>query len=316
MFYFLGEVSYTHVDVKKLLFFLPCLSSLNPSDVTETEEVAHEKSKPAPCEASPAAPEAGPETSGEAQPPTEDAVDNEPTTEASIQADEASVEPQPVVETEAEPAASPEPEAVVLLEADSEPELEADPEADVDTEPEAEVETEAAETAAEALDSSKEAEDDHLSVSIPNEDAITLDVDGDDLLETGKHVKLPDPDKSSDDHLVPSGPTGHDDDDDDDDDLNTEESGGHKEGKNEAGSKADPTKKEGRDTLKKAETGDKEKDSGKKGPSTTGASGQAKRFVFLCQFFDTTTTSKRTRKAALWVASRFFFFLFLKGNVR
>ncbi|XP_056463321.1 SAFB-like transcription modulator [Gadus chalcogrammus] len=271
-------------------------------DVTETEEVAHEKSKPAPCEASPAAPEAGPETSGEAQPPTEDAVDNEPTTEASIQADEAMVEPQPVVETEpeteaepaaspepeaepaaspepeAEPAASPEPEAVVLLEADSEPELEADPEADpeadVDTEPEAEVETEAAETAAEALDSSKEAEDDHLSVSIPNEDAITLDVDGDDLLETGKHVKLPDPDKSSDDHLVPSGPTGHDD--DDDDDLNTEESGGHKEGKNEAGSKADPTKKEGRDTLKKAETGDKEKDSGKKGPSTTGASGQAK----------------------------------------
>ncbi|CAL8404750.1 unnamed protein product [Boreogadus saida] len=286
-------------------------------DVTETEEVAHEKSKPAPSEAGTAAPEAAPETSAEAPTPTEDGVDTETTTEASIQADEASVEPQPVVETEpeteaspepepeaepvaspepeaepaaspepeaepeAEPAASPEPEAVVLLEADSEPELEADPEADpeadVDTEPEAEVETEAAETAAEALDSSKEAEDDHLCVSIPNEDAITLDVDGDDLLETGKHVKLPDPDKSSDDHLVPSGPTGHDDDDDDDDDdLNTEESGGHKEGKNEAGSKADPTKKEGRDTLKKAETGDKEKDSGKKGPSTTGASGQAK----------------------------------------
>ena len=209
---------------------------------------------------------------------------------------------------EAEPAASPEPEALVVLEADSEPELEADPEADADTEPEAEAETEVAETEAEAMDSSKEAEDDHLSVSIPNEDAITLDVDGDDLLETGKHVKLLDPDKSSDEHEGPSGPAGRH-----DDDLTAEESGGHKEGKNEAGSKADPTKKE---SLKKAETGDKEKDSGKKGPSSTGASGQAKRFVFLCQFFDTTTKFQRTKNAALWVASRFFFFSFsLKGNV-
>ena len=295
--------------LKSCYFFCHVLSSLNPSDVTETEEVAHEKSKPAPCEDSLA--EAGQETSTKAaQPPTE----AQHTTEAAIEAEEALVEPEPEPaaspEPEAEHAASPEPEAVVVLEADSETELEAD----ADTEPEAEAETEVAETEVEAMDSSKEAEDDHLSVSIPNEDAITLDVDGDDLLETGKHVKLPDPDKSSDDHEVPSGPTGHDDD-NDDDDLTAEESGGHKEGKNEAGSKADPSKKEGRDPLKKAETGDKEKDSGKKGPSSAGASGQAKRFVFLCQFFDTTTKFQRTKNAPLWVASRFFFFLFLKGNV-
>ncbi|KAG7274285.1 hypothetical protein CRUP_037212 [Coryphaenoides rupestris] len=159
-----------------------------------------------------------------------------------------------------------------IVEDDSCAKPEADPEAD------AEPETEVAETEAEAMDSSKEAEDDLLSVSIPNEDAITLDVDGDDLLETGKHVKLPDPDKGTDDSEAPP-PMGHDDDDDDDDDdLNTEETGGHKDGKSDAGSKIDPTKKESREALKKAETGDKEKDSGKKGPISTGASGQAKRW--------------------------------------
>ncbi|CAO2607199.1 SAFB-like transcription modulator [Lemmus lemmus] len=35
----------------------------------------------------------------------------------------------------------------------------------------------------------KEAEDDNISVTIQAEDAITLDFDGDDLLETGKNVK-------------------------------------------------------------------------------------------------------------------------------
>ncbi|KAI2574431.1 SLTM isoform 14, partial [Pan troglodytes] len=38
----------------------------------------------------------------------------------------------------------------------------------------------------------KEAEDDNISVTIQAEDAITLDFDGDDLLETGKNVKITD----------------------------------------------------------------------------------------------------------------------------
>uniref|UniRef100_A0A8D3D8D4 SAFB-like, transcription modulator n=1 Tax=Scophthalmus maximus TaxID=52904 RepID=A0A8D3D8D4_SCOMX len=165
---------------------------------------------------------------------------------------------------------------------DSLPEPEADaetePEADAETEPEAddeeaepEVETELAEMDAEAMNSSKELEDDHLSVSIPNEDAITLDVDGDDLLETGKHVKLPDPDaEKGTDEPEASAETGPD------DDMKAQETDGHRDGKKDDGSRSEPTKKDSRDALKKAETGDKEKDSGKKGPSATGASGQAK----------------------------------------
>lgn len=38
----------------------------------------------------------------------------------------------------------------------------------------------------EANATGKEAEDDNISVTIQAEDAITLDFDGDDLLETGK----------------------------------------------------------------------------------------------------------------------------------
>ncbi|CAJ1049201.1 SAFB-like transcription modulator [Xyrichtys novacula] len=149
----------------------------------------------------------------------------------------------------------------------AEPEGEA--EAEVDTEPE--MEAELAEMNAEAMNSAKEAEDDHLSVSIQNEDAITLDVDGDDLLETGKHVKLPDPDaEKGTDEPEASAETGPD------DDTKGEEMEGHKDGKRDDGSRCEPTKKDSREALKKAETGDKEKDSGKKGPSTTGASGQAK----------------------------------------
>jgi len=290
VFYFLGEVAYKNANVK--LFFLPCLSSLNPSDVTETDEVTHEKSKPPPCGDSPAEPEAGHEASTEPMAAAEAVDEPESATEAVDEPESA---------TEPEPTASPDPDAVVTLHVDSEPEADAEPE------------TEVAETEAEAMDSSKEAEDDLLSVSIPNEDAITLDVDGDDLLETGKHVKLPDPDKGTDDSKAPP-PMGLDDDDDDDDDLNTEETGGHKDGKSDAGSKIDPMKKESREALKKAETGDKGKDSGKKGPISTGASGQAKRFVFLCQFFDSTTTTttkfQLTKNTALWVGSRSFIFVF------
>lgn len=241
-----------HVNVKSCV--LPCLSLLNPSDVTDTDDGTRENTKPAPCEDGPAQPEA------EAEP------------ESEAVAAEADSEPEPEVDADAEP------------EADED----ADPGMDGEAEPEAE--TDLAEMDAEAMNSSKEAEDDHLSVSIPNEDAITLDVDGDDLLETGKHVKLPDPDaEKGTDEPEASAETGPD------DDMKEEETEGHKDGKKDDGSRCEPTKKDGRESLKKAETGDKEKDSGKKGPSTTGASGQAKRFVFLCQFFDTTTKSSSLR---------------------
>ncbi|XP_018538722.1 SAFB-like transcription modulator [Lates calcarifer] len=204
-------------------------------DVTDTDDGTRENTKPAPCEDGPAQPEA------EAEP------------ESEAVAAEADSEPEPEVDADAEP------------EADED----ADPGMDGEAEPEAE--TDLAEMDAEAMNSSKEAEDDHLSVSIPNEDAITLDVDGDDLLETGKHVKLPDPDaEKGTDEPEASAETGPD------DDMKEEETEGHKDGKKDDGSRCEPTKKDGRESLKKAETGDKEKDSGKKGPSTTGASGQAK----------------------------------------
>lgn len=243
--------------------FLPCLSLLNPSDVTDTDDGIRENSKPPPCEDSLAHSEAEPESEAVAA--------------------EADSEPEPEVDAEAEP------------------EVDADAEPDVDEDPE--VEPELAEMDAEAMNSSKEAEEDHLSVSIPNEDAITLDVDGDDLLETGKHVKLPDPEaeKGTDEPEASAEMSP-------DDDMKAEESEGHRDGKKDDGSRGEPVKKDGRDALKKAETGDKEKDSGKKGPCTTGASGQAKRFVFLCQFFDTTTKSSSLRTQHCGQPQDFFFF--------
>uniref|UniRef100_A0A671Y5G5 SAFB-like transcription modulator n=1 Tax=Sparus aurata TaxID=8175 RepID=A0A671Y5G5_SPAAU len=159
-------------------------------------------------------------------------------------------------------------EAEPDLDEDAEPEVDEDADPEMDGEAEPEMETDdLAEMDAEAIGSSKEAEDDHLSVSIPNEDAITLDVDGDDLLETGKHVKLPDTEaEKGTDEPEASAEMGPD------DDMKAEET----EGKKDDGSRGEAAKKDGREALKKAETGDKEKDSGKKGPSTTGASGQAK----------------------------------------
>ncbi|KAI3377897.1 hypothetical protein L3Q82_009023 [Scortum barcoo] len=202
-------------------------------DVTDTDDGTRENSKPAPSEDSLAQPEA------EAEP------------ESEAVAAEADSEPEPDVDADAEP--------------------EVDEDADPEMDGEAEPETDLAEMDAEAMNSSKEAEDDHLSVSIPNEDALTLDVDGDDLLETGKHVKLPDPEaEKGTDEPEASAETGPD------DDMKAEETEGHKDGKKDDGSRGEPMKKDGREALKKAETGDKEKDSGKKGPSTTGASGQAK----------------------------------------
>uniref|UniRef100_A0A673GTT0 SAFB-like transcription modulator n=1 Tax=Sinocyclocheilus rhinocerous TaxID=307959 RepID=A0A673GTT0_9TELE len=154
-----------------------------------------------------------------------------------------------------------------------EPDLEAEPESDPDAEIEAEREAESEIPAMEALESDpapepiKEVEDDNISVTIQAEDAITLDVDGDDLLETGKHVKLPDKGCEEPEATAEMGQ---------ETDLLTEAIDGHKDGKRDDGLMSDATKKDSREASKKGETGDKEKDSGKKGPSSTGATGQAK----------------------------------------
>lgn len=186
----------------------------------------------------------------------------------------------------AEPEADVEPDLEVEAEVETEPEPEPEPEPEADAEVEAEREADPEFPALEAMESEpapetlKEVEDDNISVTIQAEDAITLDVDGDDLLETGKHVKLPDSEaeKGSEEAEV-SAEMGQG------TDSLAEEIDDHKDGKRDDGLKSDAAKKDNRETSKKGETGDKEKDSGKKGPSSTGATGQAKRFVFLCQFF-------------------------------
>ncbi|XP_026863125.2 SAFB-like transcription modulator isoform X3 [Electrophorus electricus] len=171
----------------------------------------------------------------------------------------------------AEPEAQPEPDVEPEVEAEAEPEIEAE------VEPELEAEAEPEAPAMEALESepvpeqAREVEDDNISVTIQAEDAITLDVDGDDLLETGKHVKLPDSeaDKGCEEPEASAEMR-------QEADLMAEAKDGHKDGKRDDGPKSDATKKDSREASKKAESGDKEKDSGKKGPSSTGAAGQAK----------------------------------------
>ncbi|KAM4829828.1 SAFB-like transcription modulator isoform 3-T3 [Thomomys bottae] len=123
----------------------------------------------------------------------------------------------------------------------------------------------------EANSTVKEAEDDNISVTIQAEDAITLDFDGDDLLETGKNVKITDSEaskpKDGQDAIVQSPEK---------ETKDYEMNANHKDGKKEDCVKGDPVEKEARESSKKAESGDKEKDTLKKGPSSTGASGQAK----------------------------------------
>uniref|UniRef100_A0A8C1TBZ3 SAFB-like, transcription modulator n=1 Tax=Cyprinus carpio TaxID=7962 RepID=A0A8C1TBZ3_CYPCA len=173
--------------------------------------------------------------------------------------------------------AEPEAEAGVETELEPEAEEEPEPEPDPDAEIEAEREAEPEIPAMEALESEpasepiKEVEDDNISVTIQAEDAITLDVDGDDLLETGKHVKLPDSeaDKGCEEPEA-TAEMGQE------TDSLTEAIEGHKDGKRDDGLMSDATKKDSRETSKKGEMGDKEKDSGKKGPSSTGATGQGK----------------------------------------
>ncbi|XP_077905668.1 SAFB-like transcription modulator isoform X5 [Ictidomys tridecemlineatus] len=117
----------------------------------------------------------------------------------------------------------------------------------------------------------KEAEDDNISVTIQAEDAITLDFDGDDLLETGKNVKITDSEaskpKDGQDAIAQSPEK---------ETKDYEMNANHKDGKKEDCVKGDPVEKEARESSKKAESGEKEKDTLKKGPSSTGASGQAK----------------------------------------
>ncbi|XP_012931647.1 SAFB-like transcription modulator isoform X3 [Heterocephalus glaber] len=117
----------------------------------------------------------------------------------------------------------------------------------------------------------KEAEDDNISVTIQAEDAITLDFDGDDLLETGKNVKITDSEASKPkdgQDVVAQSP--------EKETKDYEMNVNHKDGKKEDFVKGDPVEKEARESSKKAESGDKEKDTLKKGPSSTGACGQAK----------------------------------------
>ncbi|XP_034046022.1 SAFB-like transcription modulator isoform X2 [Thalassophryne amazonica] len=220
-------------------------------DVTGTGDGTRENSKPAACEDCLAEPEAA--ALSEAEPESE-----------AVMAD-ADSEPEVEAEPDDEMEAEPDDDAELDPEMDAEPEGDAELDPEIDAEPE--VEDNASETDAEAMNSSKEAEDDHLFVSIPNEDAITLDVDGDDLLETGKHVKLPDsegekctdePEASAEMDLG--------------DDIKVEAMASHRDGKRDDSFKIEHMK----ESLKKPETGDKEKDSGNKGPSTTGLSGQAK----------------------------------------
>ncbi|XP_056355823.1 SAFB-like transcription modulator isoform X15 [Oenanthe melanoleuca] len=123
----------------------------------------------------------------------------------------------------------------------------------------------------EANTSVKEAEDDNISVTIQAEDAITLDFDGDDLLETGKNVKITDSEASKPKDVQDTISQSLE---KESKDYDMTEN--HKDGKKEDCVKGDPVKKEAREGSKKAESGDKEKDTLKKGPSSTGASGQAK----------------------------------------
>uniref|UniRef100_A0AAY5EC81 SAFB-like, transcription modulator n=1 Tax=Electrophorus electricus TaxID=8005 RepID=A0AAY5EC81_ELEEL len=168
-------------------------------------------------------------------------------------------------------------DAAAASDVEPEVEAEAEPEIEAEVEPELEAEAEPEAPAMEALESepvpeqAREVEDDNISVTIQAEDAITLDVDGDDLLETGKHVKLPDSeaDKGCEEPEASAEMR-------QEADLMAEAKDGHKDGKRDDGPKSDATKKDSREASKKAESGDKEKDSGKKGPSSTGAAGQAK----------------------------------------
>ncbi|XP_062846015.1 SAFB-like transcription modulator [Trichomycterus rosablanca] len=152
-------------------------------------------------------------------------------------------------------------------EAEAEPENEAEPVLEAEPEVPTTEELEALESEAAPRPAKEVEEDDNISVTIQAEDAITLDVDGDDLLETGKHVKLPDkgceePGTSAETRQ--------------EEDPMAEAQDGHKDAKRDDGLKTDAIKKESRDALKKAETGDKEKESVKKGPSSAGVAGQAK----------------------------------------
>ncbi|XP_054626496.1 SAFB-like transcription modulator [Dunckerocampus dactyliophorus] len=260
-------------------------------DVTDTDDGTHGKCKPALCED---ITQSEAETTAEVEPETEAVVaeaDAEPKVDADIDAEpegvadaeqEAKADYEPQVDDEADPDRDAQPDREAEADVNAEAELDAEPGVDAEVEPDVDGEAEPdagaegdfdgepeleseEEMTAEAMNSSKEAEDDHLSVSIQNEDAITLDVDGDDLLDTGKHVKLPDSEaeKGTDEPEASAGMSP--------DDMKIED----KVGKKDHDESWDEHSKDCREAMKKAEAGDEEKDSVKKGPST-GVSGQAK----------------------------------------
>ncbi|EHB16567.1 SAFB-like transcription modulator [Heterocephalus glaber] len=134
----------------------------------------------------------------------------------------------------------------------------------------------------------KEAEDDNISVTIQAEDAITLDFDGDDLLETGKNVKITDSEASEPkdgQDIIAQSP--------EKETKYYEMNVNLKNGKKEDFVKGDPVEKEARESSKQAESGDKEKDTLKKGPSSIGACGQAK--SSLKESKDSKTSSKNDK---------------------
>ncbi|XP_061737999.1 SAFB-like transcription modulator [Nerophis ophidion] len=251
-----------------------------PEGVADAEQEANADGEPQVDVKVEAEGEAEPDLDAEPDGEAEPDLDAEPDQEAKPDLDaEPDQEAEPDLDTEPDQEAEPDLDGEPDLDADpgreAEPDLDAkanfifndleaelDGEAYFDLEPEIESEDE---MAIDALDSPKEAEEDHLSVSIQNEDAIiTLEIDGDDLLEPGKHVKLPDSetDKGIDGPEASAEMSP--------DDMKIEE----KDDKDHDGS-WDEHSKDDRGATKKAETGEKDKDSGKKGPST-GVSGQAK----------------------------------------
>lgn len=106
----------------------------------------------------------------------------------------------------------------------------------------------------------KEVEDDNILVIIQVEDVIILDFDGDDFLEIGKNVKIIDFEvsklKDGQDVIVQSLEK---------ESKDYEMNVNYKDGKKEDCVKGDFVEKEVRESFKKVEFGDKEKDILKKG---------------------------------------------------
>ncbi|CAL1604082.1 unnamed protein product [Knipowitschia caucasica] len=235
--------------------------SESEKDVTDTDDGTREESKPAPSED--CLTQTEDEVHSEALQETVGDSEEEPEREPDLEEDNMIMaEDDHKTDIQPEPEEEVLPELELVPEHETEPDVEPEPETDQDLEvDDADAdpdEIDLDENDADTVPLSRDVEDDRLSVSMQNEDAITLDVDGDDLLDTGKHVKLPDSEGEKNTEPGPSTNMGPDD--DEDDDHSKEDETGHRDGKKDDASKGE--------AAKKAETGDKEKESG---------AGQAKR---------------------------------------